>query len=229
MRATTWKTATALMLALAVTAPLEAQGRGNGRDRDRDDDRREVQRTDDERSVRDGRSSDRDRSVRDGRETDRNRSVFGGTVSDRDRDDDRQRAARRDSRNERGNGPSFCRSGRGHPVFGWDWCRERGWDRSNSRYPVKWERRTWDDVIFRRDDRRGVLDRRGLGDVLGDVVFGRIDTRRREMGSSGDWIGRWANTSTGRELWITAGGVPIARLIDRNGDRRVDSVYLAER
>jgi len=25
-------------------------------------------------------------------------------------------------------GPSFCRSGAGHPVFGWEWCRQRGWD-----------------------------------------------------------------------------------------------------
>ena len=30
-------------------------------------------------------------------------------------------------------GPAFCRSGAGHPVFGWDWCRERGWDSASSR------------------------------------------------------------------------------------------------
>ncbi len=30
----------------------------------------------------------------------------------------------------RDNGPAFCRSGAGHPVFGWRWCEERGWDRS---------------------------------------------------------------------------------------------------
>ena len=28
----------------------------------------------------------------------------------------------------RGGGPSFCRSGAGHPVFGWEWCRQRGWE-----------------------------------------------------------------------------------------------------
>lgn len=217
MKATTWKFATALVVALGLSAPLEAQGRGNGRDRDRDEDRREAYHDDDgdDRSVRDGRAVDRDD---DG-------GVFG---RNRDRDDDRDRVYSRDGRNERGNGPSFCRSGRGHPVFGWEWCRDRGWDRSNSRYPVKWERRSWEDVIFRRDDRR-TLDRRGLDDVLGSVIFGRLDTRRRELGSSGDWLGRWTTTSSGRELWITAGGVPIARLVDRNGDRRVDSVYVAER
>ena len=28
----------------------------------------------------------------------------------------------------KGGGPAFCRSGAGHPVYGWEWCRERGWD-----------------------------------------------------------------------------------------------------
>ena len=27
-------------------------------------------------------------------------------------------------------GPAFCRSGAGHPVHGWEWCRQRGWDRA---------------------------------------------------------------------------------------------------
>ena len=30
-----------------------------------------------------------------------------------------------------GNGPAFCRSGAGHPVHGWEWCREKGWDRAD--------------------------------------------------------------------------------------------------
>ena len=204
---TTWKITTALVLMLGVAAPLEAQGRGNSRDRD--DDRYEED---------DHRYGDRQGDVERRKGVDRDER--GRTTS---------RQGDRYERNERGNGPSFCRSGRGHPVFGWDWCRERGWDRSNSRYPVRWEERGWDDVIFRRPDDRNTLDRRGLGDILGDVVFGRIDTRRRELGSTGDWLGRWTSTRSGRELWITAGGVPVARLVDRNGDRRVDSVFLAER
>lgn len=28
----------------------------------------------------------------------------------------------------KGGGPAFCRSGAGHPVFGREWCRQRGWD-----------------------------------------------------------------------------------------------------
>lgn len=34
---------------------------------------------------------------------------------------------------KQGNGPAFCRSGAGHPVFGWQWCEERGWGTSPSR------------------------------------------------------------------------------------------------
>jgi hypothetical protein len=26
-----------------------------------------------------------------------------------------------------GNGPAFCRNGQGHPVHGWEWCRQKGW------------------------------------------------------------------------------------------------------
>ena len=33
----------------------------------------------------------------------------------------------------KGGGPAFCRSGAGHPVFGWEWCRERGWDAAGNR------------------------------------------------------------------------------------------------
>lgn len=38
----------------------------------------------------------------------------------------------RGNKSSRGNsgGPAFCRSGAGHPVHGWEWCRQRGWDRA---------------------------------------------------------------------------------------------------
>ena len=207
MKKTTLSAILAFGLALGLAAPAEAQRRA-----DRDD-RRERQ---DEHRYGDRQGYD---GARKGRSDD-------GRVSTR-RDSDRNT---RNARNERGNGPSFCRSGAGHPNFGWQWCRDRGWDRSGTR-AVRWEQRSWEDVIFRlpRGDRRQTLDQRGLADVLGDVVFGRIDTRRRALGSPSDFEGRWATAGSSRELWITAGGIPIARLVDRNGDRRVDAVWTAER
>lgn len=193
----------AIVVGLAMAAPVEAQRRGG------DDDR--YERTSRDRDRDDDRYKDRDRRNDDYRVAERSR-------------------AGRYERSERGDGPAFCRSGAGHPVFGWQWCRERGWDRAD-RVPVRWERRTWEDAVFgrQRDSRKTTLDRRDLGDVLGDIVFGRIDTRRRSMGGSDDYVGRWVTSREGRELWVTAGGIPIARLLDRDGDRRVDGVWLAER
>jgi hypothetical protein len=51
-----------------------------------------------------------------------------------------------------GNGPAFCRNGQGHPVHGWQWCEDKGWDRSSGR------------IVRRRgrvdDDRRNIGGRR---------------------------------------------------------------------
>ncbi len=58
----------------------------------------------------------------------------------------------------RDNGPAFCRNGEGHPVFGWEWCRERGFDRAE-RTAVA---RTQDRPIY-GDRGRDVYDRRGGG------------------------------------------------------------------
>jgi hypothetical protein len=48
----------------------------------------------------------------------------------------------------RGQGPAFCRSGQGHPVYGWQWCEDHGWGRGA--YGNQQRNR---DV--RRDDRNG--------------------------------------------------------------------------
>jgi len=63
----------------------------------------------------------------------------------------------------KGGGPAFCRSGAGHPVFGWEWCRERGWDGSGTRvanartarrdqprdaYPDRYRNRRLNDAAF---------------------------------------------------------------------------------
>jgi hypothetical protein len=55
-----------------------------------------------------------------------------------------------------GNGPAFCRSGAGHPVHGWEWCRDRGWDRANGRAVRVAAQRRDDDW---RNDRRRSDDR----------------------------------------------------------------------
>ena len=63
-------------------------------------------------------------------------------------------------------GPAFCRSGAGHPVHGWEWCRQKGWDRAAiSSTPG---------TAIRRDrERQGAVysDRNRSGRQFGDVAF----------------------------------------------------------
>ncbi len=56
-----------------------------------------------------------------------------------------------------GNGPAFCRSGAGHPVHGWAWCRERGWSRNG--FFDRDRGRDRDDRARQRDDRDRERDR----------------------------------------------------------------------
>ena len=207
----------ASLVTFAGVVPAEAQGRGHDR-------LPRVERGDD-RDDRDDRDDDRyeDRDGRDGRTLE---DILLGRTGDRD--DRRDRDGRRARGNDRnGNGPPFCRNGQGHPVHGWSWCREKGWDRSGSR-AVRWERGGWEDIILRQPKDRRYEDRGGLIDVLGDIVLGRLDQRARTLGAQGDLAGRWYQSDRSRTLLVTAGGVPLARLTDRDGDGRADAVLLAE-
>lgn len=126
----------------------------------------------------------------------------------------------------RGGGPPFCRDGRGHPVHGTDWCRDKGWDDDGR----LWQRASWPEVIFKepaREDR--ALDRRGLIDVVGDIVLGRVDERSRYLGLTDTLAGRWVKTPDGGAvLQVKSGAVPVAELTDADGDGRVDGTILLE-
>lgn len=130
-------------------------------------------------------------------------------------------SGRREAR--RGNGPPFCRNGRGHPVHGLEWCEAKGWS-------ANWQRTVWDDVILRapRDRRDRVYEQDSLGEILGSVIFGRLDAQRHQVGAHGAPLqARWVSGRGGaRALQVRAGGVPIAELTDLNGDGRADVVLL---
>jgi hypothetical protein len=126
-----------------------------------------------------------------------------------------------------GQGPPFCRgNGRGHPVHGPEWCRAKGWE-------ATWSRGGWEDVILRnprRGGRGGVYERDTLSDILGQVVFGRLENQRRRVGASGPMQGRWVQGRDGAQvLQIRAGGIPIAEFTDLNGNGRADVVLLNSR
>ncbi len=150
-------------------------------------------------------------------------------------DDDGRRRGRgerwENRRERRGGGPPFCRNGRGHPVHGMGWCREKGWDRGGYDRYGDWSRAGWTDVILgspeRRRDRR--LREPSLLDVLGDVVFGRLVERGSRSGMDGPLDGRWLRTDRGSILQVRMGGMPLAEMADVDRDGRADVVLLNRR
>lgn len=132
------------------------------------------------------------------------------------------------------NGPKFCQSGAGHPVHGRQWCRDKGYDVRRDRRDVYWEDRGWEDIILRaprRTDRRGgIVDNGGLIDVLGDIVFRRVDGERRRLGGREPLTGRWMSPAGGaRVLQIRSGSLPVAELTDLDGDGRIDAALVPRR
>jgi hypothetical protein len=120
-----WTLTLALGLAIALPSSAWAQGRGNAdKSKGKKHEQRQVIVLDDDDDDDDDRR-DRDRII----------------LRDRDRDRDRDRIILRDGsrtvvldgddfvwfpvRSDRG--PSFCRSGAGHPVFGLQWCLNKGY------------------------------------------------------------------------------------------------------
>jgi hypothetical protein len=141
--------------------------------------------------------------------------------------DDRGRTGR-----ARAQGPAFCRSGAGHPVFGREWCRQKGFGLGGR--DIYWERVRWSGVVFRvpRDRRNGWYGTRDLGGrelafLLGDGVLRRFTSHSRELGYRGSLTGGWYGGRDGLRLRLFAGGFPLADLVDRNGDGRVDVIELA--
>lgn len=149
-----------------------------------------------------------------------------------DLDDERARNlgswdVRPDYRELRGDAPSFCRSGAGHPVWGRQWCLDKGFG-LGSMSGLRWGVATdANDILFQRVD-RGTLARSVLLDVLGDVVFDRLGLHAITLGYTDPLTGVWLGEDTGpRVLQITSGSIPIAEIVDNNRDNRADVLVVA--
>lgn len=117
-------------------------------------------------------------------------------------------------------GPSFCRSGAGHPVYGRSWCVDKGFGLGTTR----WGNAGWGDVVLgRTTTRTGTVSSGTLSDVLGRVIFGRLQTQS----NGGALTGNWVTSSAGPLiLQVNSGGRPIAEFVDRNRDGRAEVVML---
>jgi hypothetical protein len=123
---TRWILTLALALAIALPSSAWAQGRGNSdKSKGKKHDQRQVIVLDDDDDDDDDRGRDRDRIIFRDREHDRDRDRIilrdGGRTVILDDDDFVWFPVRSDR------GPSFCRSGAGHPVFGLQWCLSKGY------------------------------------------------------------------------------------------------------
>lgn len=137
--------------------------------------------------------------------------------------------ARGHGRGGRGGGPSFCRSGVGHPVHGRRWCLEKGFGLGG----VPWDVVDLGDVIFGDGPRR--RDRLGLADVVAvlghealDVILGRSHLRDRRRDVTARWRRVETGAGEGRVLQLRAGATPLAELSDVDGDGRVDATVIFE-
>lgn len=127
--------------------------------------------------------------------------------------------------------PSFCRSGAGHPVWGRQWCVDKGFGLGFDQ-DIRWARGVdADNVIFRRDVNDTDMTRSVLLDVLGDVVFNRLATHAITLGFVEPLTGRWIGQPTGgpRVLLVSSGARPVAELVDVNRDGRAELMLVATR
>jgi hypothetical protein len=146
---------------------------------------------------------------------------------DRARDLGSWRLRRLGDRQPAGNAPAFCRNGQGHPVFGREWCLDKGFG-LGSRNGTIWSRGGIDDVVWRRPtaDR---LDRGGLVGVLGDIIFGRLAFQAMTLGYDQPLVGYWVAQPEGpRILRVHSGDYEVAELVDTDRDDRADVLYVVQ-
>ena len=127
-------------------------------------------------------------------------------------------------------GPSFCRSGEGHPVWGRQWCLDKGFG-LGAYQDFRWAR-THDvgDLVFSPGTFGNSLVGNALASVLGTTAFNRLALHAVTLGLVEPLIGRWYSEPTGSQvLLVNSGVLPVAELVDVNRDNRADNMLVALR
>ena len=126
--------------------------------------------------------------------------------------------------------PSFCRSGAGHPVWGRQWCLDKGFG-LGANQDVRWgTTRTVSDIIFGRRPTSPTLTRSVLLGLLGPTAFDRLALHAVTLGYTDPLTGVWHSEPTGPDvLLVNSGRYPIAELVDTNRDQRADLMMVALR
>jgi hypothetical protein len=125
--------------------------------------------------------------------------------------------------------PSFCRSGDGHPVFGREWCVDKGFGLGSS-HDLRWARTDIDDVVFTRRISSTRLPVDGLLSLLGPTAFDRLALHAVTLGLLDPLTGIWLDDPSGpRVLLVNSGNAPIAEIVDRNRDDRPEVLLVTRR
>ena len=131
---------------------------------------------------------------------------------------------------DRDGAPSFCRSGAGHPVWGRQWCVDKGFGLGHDG-DLRWTRIVnLDNVLIRQPATTGNLARDVLLGVLGDIVVNRLATQAITLGYVEPLSGRWIGEPTGpRVLLVSSADRPVAEFVDIDRDDRADLLLVAAR
>jgi hypothetical protein len=130
----------------------------------------------------------------------------------------------------RGGAPSFCRSGEGHPVWGRQWCLDKGFGLGTQQNRYWGTTRELGDLVFVRQVTPGTLARDVLLSLIGPVAFNRLALHALSLGYTDPLTGTWYTEGTGPNvLRVNSGSWPIAELVDTNRDRRADLMLVALR
>jgi hypothetical protein len=117
--------------------------------------------------------------------------------------------------------PSFCRSGAGHPVYGRDWCWDRGF-----RLGDEWDRNRGGSARIQPPS-GSPIDQGVMSQMLDASVMTRLQTLRTRLGLTAPLNGSWTETTVGgRLLTVRSGSTLIAEISDRNRDGRADAIWL---
>ena len=124
--------------------------------------------------------------------------------------------------------PSFCRSGAGHPVWGREWCLDKGFG-LGSYEDYRWGRtNTVGDIVFPRSGIGSILGTAALANLLGSDTFNRLALHAVTLGLAEPLTGRWVAQPTGPQLlMVNSGSYPVAELVDNDRDFRVEDLLVA--
>jgi hypothetical protein len=125
--------------------------------------------------------------------------------------------------------PSFCRSGAGHPVYGREWCIEKGFGLGSSG-DWRWGRTPLEDVVFVRPVTTNRLVADALLNLLGSTAFDRLALHAITLGLLDPLAGSWLDDPSGpRVLLVSSGSQPVAEIVDRNRDDRAEVLLVTRK